>query len=183
MGQGEPGALTWWYRWLENRGLTDQTIAWAGLSYDEEKKAIRIPYFNPNGKVRQVRYRLLDGHIKYLTGKGETQHLYNVRDTAKENVFLCEGEFDTMLLHQMGLHAVGVPGVNAFKQEWRFLFAYCDEVSIVFDGDEPGREGSDKIARYLGPLVSKLRLIRLPEGMDVTDMHKQNRKELETLLK
>lgn len=169
--------------WLQDRGLKPETIARARLGWDPNRRAVVIPYLNPTGTVRIYRYRYFQGDIKYQTPKGFNQHLYNVVSTKEPRVWICEGEMDALTLCQLGLDAVGVPGVASFKPEWRYLFAYADEVSIVFDGDEPGKEGASKIARILSPLVPRLRLIRMPDGKDVNDLYKEDLAKLEELVR
>jgi DNA primase len=174
----------WWARgWLEKRGLTPRTIGLYRLGYDPVKKAVVIPYFNALEEVRSFRYRMLEGNIKYMTPKGEHVHLFHVRASRKPQVWLCEGEFDAMILAQMGLPSVGIAGVNSFKSEWKYLFAYCERLTLVMDGDEAGREASARLAGILGTTVDHLRIVRLPVGKDVTDLYLENRQQLEGLVR
>jgi DNA primase len=170
----------WWAReWLTKRGLEEETIRKALLGYDMARRSIVIPYFGPRREARTYRYRTLNGDsTKYLSPKGEKQHLFEVGNTTKPKVWLCEGEFDSLILSQLGYPSVGVPGVNSFLEAWKYLFSYCDEVTIVFDGDEAGREGAGRISTLLTPYVSRLRLARLPDGKDVSDLYKEAKKEL-----
>ena len=173
----------WFARnWLSNRGLKDRTIRDYLLGYDPERKAITIPYLNALGQVRAVRWRNMHGDIKYMQPKGSGSHLFHVKTSRKPKVWICEGEFDAMILDQSGFPSVGVPGAVSFKDEWAYLFAYCDQVTVVFDADERGREGAQKLTRLLGPLVSRLRMVRLPEGKDVTDLYLEDKAKLYELV-
>ena len=82
----------------------------------------------------------------------------------------------------MGYPACGVPGVNSFKKEWRFLFAYCQRVTIVFDGDDAGRQGAQRLASWIGPYVPHITTAKLPDGKDVTDLFLENKPRLIELL-
>jgi DNA primase len=120
---------------------------------------------------------------KYDNLKGQTLHLYNVVHTTKPKVWLCEGEFDSLILTQMGFPAVGIPGASGFKPDWKYLFCNCEQVSLVFDSDEAGEKGAQRIASILGEVVlGDLRLIRLPEGLDVNDCYLRDPEELRELV-
>lgn len=163
-------------RWLKARGLTDSTIRKAMLGYVAEgrfRDSIAIPYLNPDGTVRTIRFRYLNPRRqKYDNFKGANIHIYNVANTAQAKVWLCEGEFDSLILSQLGFPAVGVPGASGFKPDWKYLFVNCEQVSLVFDGDEAGERGANRLASILGEVVTgDLRIIRLAEGLDVTDSY------------
>lgn len=175
---------SWFARnWLSARKLSDTTLHRYLIGYDIDRHAIVIPYLNALGEVRSIRWRNLNqGGPKYLQPKGETLHLFRVNATRKPKVWITEGEFDCMVLDQAGFPAVGVPGVNGFKPEWAYLFAYCDQVTVVFDGDEPGREGARRITTLLGPFVDKLRMVKLPQDKDVNDLYSEDRAALVDLV-
>lgn len=170
--------------WLLRRGLRDGTIREAMLGYDGE--AITIPYFNPpledKVSVRMVRRRHLTGNIKYTTPKNGGTHLYGAVYTTASKVYICEGEFDSLILRQMGYPAVAIPGVSSFKSEWRYLFAWTDELTVIMDGDEAGRSAAAKLASILGPVVNTMRVARLPEGKDINDLYLEDRERLRTII-
>lgn len=173
--------------WLNNRGITDASIARFRLgevlepfaAHKRFRGSISIPYLNPDGSVRSLRFRYLHGSLqKYDSVAGFKSHLYNVAATAGRDVFICEGEFDSIILSQLGLDSTGVSGANVFKSEWKYLFANCERVSIVFDGDDAGKAGAGRIASMLGLLVENLRVIHLPPGADITDIYLTSPDEL-----
>lgn len=175
----------WFARnWLHARGLTNRTVEDYLLGYDQDRNAIVIPYLNALGEVRGYRWRnLSQGSVKYMQPKGEGLHLFHVKASRKPRVWLCEGEFDSMILDQLGFPSVGVPGVNAFKDEWAYLFAYCDQVNIVFDSDEAGKEGAARVGRVISNFVTKVQKVGLPHGKDVTDLYLADRQGLVDLIK
>lgn len=171
--------------WLHKRGLWDSTIKKYMLGWDEERKSIVIPYLNSLGKIRKLRYRQFDREPKYLWGsEGEKgAHLFHVKATRKPRLWLTEGEFDAMCLSQMGFPSVAVPGSQLFKAEWKYLFAYCDQLTVVFDPDEAGIAGAQRISGILGPVVSQFRMVKLPEGRDVSDLYVEDKGKLLSLVK
>lgn len=153
--------------------FTKEEIRSTGLvnSIDEDffqPGTVVIPYFMQNSCV-QLRGRILgETKNKYRTPPGQKATLYNVDTMLDTNeVILCEGEFDAILLSELGYHAIGVPGVRSFKEEWGRFFSEMKRVYICFDTDEPGQDGAARLAAFLGP---KARIIELPKpqsGLDV----------------
>lgn len=157
--------------YLEQRGLGEIGREF-GLRYLSDRNAIEIPYHSALGPTGYSRLRLLgEGGPKYLSGKGTARHLYNVIDSAKSPVFLCEGEFDALSMKTLGLNAVGVPGARTFLEEWSWLFEDVDVV-IMFDGDEDGRKYGAAIARVIHKRANDVRSLhkQMPDGKDVNDM-------------
>lgn len=164
------GTTAPWQDFLHRRGITDESIEVFGLGYDQDRDAVAISYRDAQGDLSQIRWRRLgDGHPKYLGAKGQQAELFNVVDSVESPVFLCEGEFDTILLNQLGFRAVGVPGASAWQAAWRWLFL-GSEVHIVFDGDEAGRKGALAVARHLNHVAESVVIHDIPDGEDVTSL-------------
>ena len=140
-------------------------------SRDEEffpANTITIPYRFQNSVV-QIRGRVLDAtKNKYRTPPGQQAILYNIDSMLETNeVILTEGEFDAIILHELGYNAIAVPGTQSFKEEWAKYFTEMKRVFICFDTDEPGQDGAARLAAFLG---SKARIIELPRpqsGLDI----------------
>lgn len=133
-----------------------------------------IPYLTPAGVVN-IRFRCLQGHDckaaecpKYLSMDGVESNLYNVLDLKKPSSFICvtEGELDAATLSMAGLPAVGVPGV----ENWREHFGRClEDFDVIYsfaDGDKAGR----RFAKFLAKEV-RARAVRLPNGKDVNKIY------------
>lgn len=160
-----------WLDWLHRRGITDESIERFHLSYDPDQDAIQIPYLTAGGWISQVRYRRLgEGHPKYLGAAGAKAGLYNVSDANASPVYICEGEFDVVVLVQAGFQAVGVPGASSFQAPWRWLFMGA-EVHLVFDGDDAGRKGAMKVARELNHVAEEVIIHDVPDGEDVSSLY------------
>lgn len=177
------------YRYLtQERGLTEETIAshqlgWAdgslkvhltdkGFERSDIAKTglmtqhgtdffysqITIPY-HANGQVVQIRGKEIGG--KYLTPPGQKARLFN-QDVAwnADEVCITEGEFDALVLTQLGFPSVGVPGATTWQESWGSHLDNTKRVFIVFDNDGPGQKGAEKLARAVGP---KARIVKMPE--------------------
>lgn len=126
--------------------------------------------------------RLDDGKPKYGSPVGQKAHLFNVVATLsdKSSIVICEGEFDAIIMDAVvGIPAVGVPGVAAWKPFYPKLFGGFDMVYVIGDNDvkedgsNPGAEFSKRVA---GELING-QIIQLPPGMDITDFYLANGKD------
>lgn len=124
---------------------------------------ITIPY-HMQGNVVQIRGRKLSGEPKYMTPSGNRARLFNVDLTwnASELV-ICEGEFDAMVLEQNGFMSVGVPGAQAWQETWNGYFSEVKRVFVVFDNDDAGDRGAEKVATALG---QRVRVVHMPETQE-----------------
>lgn len=128
--------------------------------YDFLRQAITIPY-HTSGNVVQIRGRKLQGDPKYLTPKNNMARLFNTDALWHSDVAYCaEGEFDALVLEQMGLPAVGVPGAKTWQDSWDSYFDDKRKVYVVFDNDAPGQLAADAIKERLG---RKVRSVVLPD--------------------
>lgn len=180
--QEKPEALTY----LRGRGLEQDTIQGAELGYVAEGRfadCIAIPYFDARHRWRSTRYRHLRPNAprKYDAAKGTKGHLYGIEFVNEPVVAITEGEFDSLILRQMGFASVAIAGVHGWDRDWRWLFRNCDLVLVVMDSDtarerpdgeeyQPGQDAQKKVAGAVG-LVTDVQPVDLPLGMDVTDLY------------
>jgi DNA primase len=166
-------------QYLSDRGLPKATWErfWLGYKQDDPV-GIVIPYRAANGKVITAKMRRVgEGKPKYLTVGHDfplpapRRHIYNARVLlTADRVFVTEGEFDCMVLDQLGLAAVSIPGVSSFEDAWIHLFRGCD-VQIAFDGDDPGKEAAAKLGGKFSQHYISNSILQLPEGKDITDLY------------
>ena len=181
------------YLYLEDRGLEEQTIAQHRIGYadgnlgahllsqgymPEDIKAsglVRIDgsdYFRDEivfpclefGRAVQIRGKKTGGM------KAVPTVLYNSDSILGEDtVYICEGEFDTLTMQQMGFNTIGVPGVHTWKEEWTEQLADAKRIYIIFDQDKAGISGAEKTASKIGP---RSRIVQLPvKKIDVNDWY------------
>lgn len=115
--------------YLTNRGITTDSIDRYMLGYNKEHNAIAIPLFDSAMRVYTIHYRSLDDSEKrrYFFDES-TRGKVNGKDilwnepcasriTGK--LYICEGEFDAMILEQHGLNAVAFHGSNISEGQLR----------------------------------------------------------------
>lgn len=156
------------------RRISDDAIEHHLLGWDGHR--ITIPIFNREGlfsffKLAKDPDDASDGP-KMLAPPGSRAELYGwERVLVKpEQIIICEGEFDRLVLESRGIAAVtSTGGAQVFRQEWAEDFQDIPGVYVVFDNDAAGRAGAERAAR----LIPQARLVAWPEeigeGGDVTD--------------
>lgn len=138
---------------------------------------ISIPYITAGGSCVGFKFRRIDdGKPKYGSPTGQKAHLYNVIDILdmSPHIVVCEGELDAVITSGiLGIPAVGVPGVQAWKPHFPKLFNGYDTVYVVGDNDlkedgsNPGAEFSKRVANEILNSV----IVTLPPGMDINDYY------------
>lgn len=89
-------------------------------TYKDGGQAVKIPYYDLEGKVSAIRFRHDPKSDRRFTwSKGAKTCLYglNFFESIKESgsVILVEGESDTQTLTFLGFNALGVPGASTFQ--------------------------------------------------------------------
>ena len=170
---------------LDARGISEVTAARFQIGtitdpingHEMYEGWISIPYITASGSCVGFKFRRLDeGKPKYGSPTGQKAHLYNVSDVTimKPYIVVCEGELDTVIVSgELGIPAVGVPGVAAWKPHFPKLFGGYETVYVVGDNDvkedgsNPGAEFSKRVANE----VMNSTIVTLPPNMDINDYY------------
>lgn len=74
---------------------------------------------------------------------------YAKKDIIKsKKAILVEGEFDVAFLHTHGINiAVGACGSSFTMVQTSILSRWCEEIYIIFDGDEPGKNSIKRVMK------------------------------------
>jgi len=147
------------------RTATDQEDypGWWAFDYPNLTGLWGTRYRNPGGT----------GPDRYRSSKGWGTHLYNptLAGPNTNEVWLAEGEFDTLTLVYLGLRAVGLPGVTekgpTMRKEWKLLFETAFVV-VAFDNDQTGQGAAQRAAQVFNP-NSAIFTPHPPEGNDLND--------------
>ena len=138
---------------------------------------LMIPYTEKN-KIAYLRGRIIgtnERFSKYISlsnysGNLTLKRFFNFDVLNKiqpdEKLFICEGEFDTMILEQEGYKAIGVPGVTNIPVEQINLIKDY-ELYLAFDNDEAGEVAMHKITNLLN---KPIKAIKLKHHNDITEL-------------
>lgn len=121
--------------WFEEKGITPETAFDFGIEIAEDG-AVLFPY--RDGTKR--RYGVPSGERSFRWEKGVDPCLFNLRDNLKENIFLVEGETDTMKLRQeIGesetTGVIGLPGIETWDDSMAEDLQYAEQVWVILDND------------------------------------------------
>jgi DNA primase len=175
---------------MEARGLSDDVIHRFLLGWNGFR--ITIPIKNRDGAI--VSFRVArdpedSSSPKMMSTPGGRVTLYGqeiFRDQP-ERIVICEGEFDRLVLETKGFRGVtSTGGAGAFPEEWARFFFGIPEVYVCFDLDDAGKQGAERVARF----IQHARIVTLPaevgEKGDLTDYFvrlKHTAADFEALLK
>lgn len=180
--------------YLHNRGLTDEIIDQYKLGYGQfyRKQWITIPIKDIYGNYSYFKLRqdptLGNDKITYPKSGAKAQ-VFDWRSLTydTDELVICEGEMDRLLLVSKGVNAVtSTHGAMTFKEEWVKKIKKGTKVYICFDNDDAGEKGSLKVAKFVEKHGFETFIIKLPKevenGGDVTDYFTKLEGSVEDLL-
>lgn len=126
---------------------------------------------------------------------GAKQEIFDYETLHSNNeLILCEGEFDKLVLEAQGIPAITFTGgAGTFKEEWKEHFKELvkakklSKVTVNYDNDEPGKKGAEKAVKTFLEIedlaVCKIDLPEMEAGhKDVTDFLVHEGKSVTELL-
>jgi DNA primase len=171
----------------DGRKLTPETVERWQTLWHGPKKQLVLPVRDCKGRLRGFSRRFLPRpyHIgwspseeneppKYLHCKGFRrdfvlygEHLFNLEN---RHAYMMEGFFDVQYVGQCGYeNPFAIMGTYLSEFQRRKILRWFDAVTIVQDGDEAGREMTDRVSRELSSGVD-LNVIEMPEGSDANGL-------------
>jgi putative DNA primase/helicase len=111
----------------------------------KEIAAVEIPYADRDGDLLTNRYRIaVGGDDKFRWEKGSTTTLYGLHKLEEAEkagyILLVEGESDCHVAWYRGLPAVGVPGVDNWRDEWALHLHGIPKIFVMVEPDEAGKK-------------------------------------------
>lgn len=151
------------WRKLAEEYLEKRKISIEGLlvcTQKPYKARILIPYYSKDGKIIywNTRHMGFSG-LRYLgppksCGVGKEDVLYFPHGSypkKNEDIYLCEGEFDALVLSSLGLNSAAAGGKNFNIKQANILKDY--KITICLDNDRAGIEGGCNMYKILSPIV------------------------------
>lgn len=177
---------------LRAKGFADADLIGAGLAspssrggvYDRFRGRIIIPIRDASGRAIGLGGRILPDAEgpKYLNSPAtllfdKSRTLYGI-DVAKPAIrreklaVIVEGYTDVMAAHQAGFtNVVASLGTALTQGQVELANRYADAVALAYDVDLAGETATQRgLLEELGPVVSKVRVIRIPAGKDPDEL-------------
>jgi DNA primase len=129
-----------------------QTIGFGGRSIDDEMPK----YLNSPETPAYVKSRSLFG-----------LYLAKSKCRTENTVYIVEGYFDCIVLHQYGLeNTVATLGTALTTEHIRILKGYVDKMILVYDSDDAGIKAAQRSVPLFIEQNVKARILVLPKGHD-----------------
>lgn len=161
------------------RHITLQSLIKFELGYSEKQDMVTIPVHSPDGICVGFVGRSVEGkEFKNTPGLPKSKVLFNLHRVKSSNkVYVVESSFDAIRLDQCGLPAVATLGSTVSGTQTDLLKKYFNEVILLADNDEAGKNMQEKMAERLG---HKLSIVKLDSKYkDIGDMPDEEIKNLE----
>lgn len=144
-----------------SRGITEKTLkemyVTEEMHYQPARgKEVNNVVFNYYEGSKLVNKKFRSGAKDFTIIGGAKPILYNINAAiGQKELWIVEGEFDALVLHQMGVkNVVSLPnGANDSDEYWKNSEKYIKDIEsfvIAVDNDEKGIEVREKIAQRLG---------------------------------
>lgn len=140
-----------------------------------DKPAVRIPYPDKEGQEAAARFRVsLDGTEKFRWRSGNQPLPYGLRLLGEARaagfVVFVEGESDCHTLWYHEIPALGIPGVNNWRDGWAAHLDGIDKIYAVIESDQGGDTLREKLIDCEA-IRERLYLLELGEHKDPNALH------------
>lgn len=177
---------------LNKMGFTDLELHMAdlvkkgssGSYYDTFRNRLVFPIIDLRGNVIAFSGRKLneEDRAKYVnTGdtpvykKGREIFALNfVKKNNFDNIILCEGNIDVVMLHQAGFtNAVAALGTALTQEQVQVLSRYTGEILLCYDSDEAGQRAVKKALDIFSHTTLRVKVINMKGGKDPDEIIKK----------
>lgn len=164
-------------------GLIKEADGKPGTYYDRFRNRLMFPIRDSAGRTVAFTGRALakDDQAKYLNSPEtdlfkKSQVLFGM-DKAKDAIrtrgfaLLVEGQFDVILLHQIGFgNAIALSGTALSREHLALMKRYADNLMLALDSDRAGLAASAKNAHAALSAGMRVKAVRMPLGKDPADL-------------
>ncbi len=171
-------------------GLIKEADGRPGTWYDRFRNRLMFPIRDMAGRTVAFTGRALtpDDPAKYLNSPEtelfkKSEVLFGM-DRAKESIrtrnfaILVEGQFDLLLLHQIGFqNTIALSGTSLSSQHLSLIKRYAENLMLCLDADRAGLAASAKNAEAALRAGMRVKAVRLPAGKDPADLASENPKD------
>ena len=158
-------------------------IGFAGRKVDYYSTTVKDYY-----QLKTSNLQGLDRFLKWKVTKWvntpyqKANHLFNLH-RAKKSIFekgyciIVEGYFDVMRLSQLGFdNVVALSGKSLTETQCELIFRYCNKVLIMLDGDDAGKNATNKTMDRVRQNNIFANVVELPDNLDPDDLDEETMK-------
>lgn len=182
--------------YLGKQGYTLAEMKEAGIAeqsgdrwYDVYNNRLMFPIINSFGEVIAFGGRTLEQNPEFAKYRNTSQtpvfdkskavYAINLLKKKKQreglkSIIMTEGYMDVIALHKAGFdNAVASMGTALTWAQAKQLKNYCDRIYISYDGDTAGQKATMRGLDILAQAGMRIRVVRLPDGLDPDDVIKK----------
>lgn len=160
-------------RYFENRRIHESSVKRFILGYSDKQDMIVIPVQSPDGKmfVGFVARSIEGKDFKNTPKLPKSKVLFNLhRAKIYDTVYVVESSFDAIRLDQCGISAVATLGASVSNNQIELLTKHFNNVIVIPDNDDAGRDMTRKIVDKMGPRATAIGIpSRFKDIGDMTD--------------
>ena len=172
------------YRYLHDKGYTDEELLESGLVKRSEKgniynlfrNRVMTPIFDLRGNVIAFGGRVMDDSKPKYINSPETlvykKHktvfaLQLAKKSVSKRFVLCEGYMDVISMQKSGIDtAVCACGTALTPDQVKLLSEYAEEVVLCYDSDEAGQKATARSLELFKDSPLKVRVLQIPGAKD-----------------
>ena len=165
--------------YFAGRSISEDSIKKFGLGFSEKQDMVTVPVHAPDGMALGFVGRSIEGKdFKNTPGLPKAKTLFNIHRTKSSNsIYVVESSFDAIRLDQCGLPAVATLGSNVSSIQIDLLKKYFNNIYVIADNDEAGRNMLTKIKDKIGSRVIAIQLNN--KYKDIGDMPDEEIKKIQ----
>lgn len=130
--------------YMDKRGISKEVQKLFNIGYDVKAEAVAMPWMDKQGRIINVKYRLIKDKIFYYEKEGQEIHyylygLYQCLQSNSKRVCICESETDALTFWTVGQPAIALGGSSlSDRQEKLLLSTNIEELVVASDNDKVG---------------------------------------------
>jgi twinkle protein len=170
--------------YAKSRKISEETLRKYGVGCDL-RNGLSFPYYDAYGDLGMVKHWGFEAKENgkkniWVSPSEDAVHCLFGKDVCDpesglDRLVICEGEMDALACFEMGIPAVSIPmgvsNMNWIKEDYEYL-SFFNEIVILFDNDEPGKNAAKEVVSRLGE--ERCLVVKLPLK-DANDMLIKNR--------
>lgn len=161
--------------YLGKRGISEKVQRAFKIGYDNDKKAVAIPWQDVNGQIVNVKFRNVNSKkFSYLEdGQLTRYHVYGLYQCIKygfDDVVLVESETDCLYLWSNSIPAIAVGHAGLHPLQLKLLRKYVKSITIGSDNDSAGNRFRQELITELPKYFTTYNTL-IPRGYkDMNDL-------------
>ena len=164
-----------WHPYMSKRRLSRKVCEEFKVRYDPRSECLVFPVWDDRGRLLMLTRRSVRNKT-FIIDKGKEKPVYlmnYVKSRGIKEVTVCESQINALTLWGYGIPAVATFGCSVTKRQMSvFDRSGVSHIYLCYDGDEAGRDGTERFLRMVGGGILTDVIVMDP-GKDVNDISEE----------